>query len=205
MRKGKRLGLLAMMMAAAMTAGAQENAGAGSDVETTVAADAVSQYIWRGQDLGGISVQPTLGVSYKGFSATLWGSVGLESKDTKEFDITLAYSIGGFNIGVTDYWFNQNGQDTANRYFMYESHKTNHVFEANVGYDFSVAAIQWYTNLAGNDGVKLFYLRFHIFSAYSRIALSAAKTPLRAVFIMESLPRSCGSRMLSYRRRCVSA
>lgn len=154
MRKGKRLGLLAMMMAAAMTAGAQENAGAGSDVETTVAADAVSQYIWRGQDLGGISVQPTLGVSYKGFSATLWGSVGLESKDTKEFDITLAYSIGGFNIGVTDYWFNQNGQDTANRYFMYESHKTNHVFEANVGYDFGVAAIQWYTNFAGNDGVN---------------------------------------------------
>lgn len=31
------------------------------DVETTIAADVVSQYIWRGQDLGNVSLQPTLG------------------------------------------------------------------------------------------------------------------------------------------------
>lgn len=33
-------------------------------VETTVGADIVSQYIWRGQDLGNVSLQPTLGVGY---------------------------------------------------------------------------------------------------------------------------------------------
>ena len=31
---------------------------------------------------------------------------GFESTDTKEFDLTLGYSIGGFSVSVTDYWFN---------------------------------------------------------------------------------------------------
>lgn len=35
-------------------------------VEASVGADLVSGYIWRGQDLGGVSIQPTLSVSYKG-------------------------------------------------------------------------------------------------------------------------------------------
>jgi Bacterial protein of unknown function (Gcw_chp). len=72
------------------------------NVETSVGADIVSGYIWRGQDLGGVSVQPSLSVSYKGLSLGAWGSVGLESKDTKEFDLTLGYSTGGFSVSVTD-------------------------------------------------------------------------------------------------------
>lgn len=149
MKAVKRLGIFAILMVAgAMTAGAEEK------VETTVSADAVSQYIWRGQELGGISLQPTLEVSYAGFSVNAWGSVGLESTDTKEFDITVGYSLGGFNIGITDYWFNQGGGDESNRYFMYHSHRTNHVFEANIGYDCGKGAIQWYTNFAGNDGLN---------------------------------------------------
>ena len=124
------------------------------EVETTVSGDVVSSYIWRGQDLGNVSVQPTLGIGYKGLSLTAWGSVGLsEPADTKEFDLTLGYSICGFNIGVTDYWFNT-GLDPKNRYFKYDAHETNHVFEANVGYDFGLASVQWYTNFAGNDGAN---------------------------------------------------
>ncbi len=122
-------------------------------VETTVAADFVNQYIWRGQDLGNTAIQPTLGVAYEGLSLTAWGSVGVtEASDTKEFDLTLAYTAGGFNIGITDYWFNQNGLDPDGRYFKYDAHGTNHVFEANIGYDFGFASLQAYTNFAGNDG-----------------------------------------------------
>ena len=137
--------LVALMLAETMTVSAQDK------VEATVGTDVVSQYVWRGLELGGVSVQPTLGVSYKGLSLTAWGSVGLSNPaDTKEFDLTLSYTIGGFNIGVTDYWFDA-GLDPLNRYFMYRSDCTNHVFEANIGYDFGFAAIQWYTNFAGND------------------------------------------------------
>ena len=48
-----------------------------NEVETTICGDVVSSYIWRGQDLGHVSLQPTLGVGYKGLSLTAWGSVGL--------------------------------------------------------------------------------------------------------------------------------
>ncbi|MBM6993057.1 MAG: hypothetical protein I3J02_07330 [Prevotella sp.] len=143
MKKVKRLALLALSVSVS-PAFAQEN------IEGTIAADLVNQYIWRGQELGDVSLQPTLGVAYKGFSLTAWGSVGLSDKeDTKEFDLTAAWAKDGFHIGVTDYWFNV----PNTRYFDYAAHSTSHVFEANVGYDFGPVALNWYTNFAGNDGV----------------------------------------------------
>ena len=150
MKKVKRLWLMAIavLMSTAATAQGSES------VETTIAADVVNQYIWRGVDAGNVSLQPTLGVAYKGLSLTAWGSVGLtESSDTKEFDFTLGYTTGGLNVGITDYWFSI-GQDPDARYFKYDAHGTNHVFEAFVGYDFGVVSAQWYTNFAGNDGVN---------------------------------------------------
>ena len=144
----KKIVIFALGLVMNMTAYAQDK------VETTIAADFVSQYIWRGQDLGDISIQPTLGIGYKGLSLTAWGNVGLsKSSDTKEFDLTLSYTIRGFNIGITDYWFNT-GLDPENRYFKYDAHGTNHLFEANIGYDFGFASLQWYTNFAGNDGLN---------------------------------------------------
>lgn len=123
-------------------------------IETTIQADFVSQYIWRGLDAGSVAVQPTLGIDYKGLSLSAWGSYGLTNPDdTKEFDLTLAYTTGGFNIGITDYWFSVGG-DPDGRYFKYDAHGTNHVFEANIGYDFGPLSLQWFTNFAGNDGVN---------------------------------------------------
>ena len=139
---------MAMMIATGFSATAQD------EIETTVGADFVNQYIWRGQDLGDVSLQPTLGIGYKGLSLTAWGSVGLSDfLDTKEFDLTLAYTVGEFNIGITDYWFDA-GLDPEGRYFKYDAHGTNHVFEANVGYDFGFASLQAFTNFAGNDGTN---------------------------------------------------
>ena len=159
----KKIVLFAMMLVASATAFAQD------EIDTTISADVVNQYIWRGQDLGGVSLQPTLGVSYKGLSLTGWGSVGLaDSHDTKEFDLTLAYTVGGLNIGITDYWTNAGGDPEA-RYFKYDAHGTNHVFEANIGYDFGVASVQWFTNFAGNDGVNKDGKR--AYSSYAEVAV----------------------------------
>ena len=162
----KKSFMFAMMLVASVSTFAQDNGEyqlsngeyqlsngeyQSSKIETTVSTDLVSQYVWRGLDCGSISVQPTLGVSYKGLSLTAWGNVGLsEPADAKELDLTLAYTIGGFNVGITDYWLN----DTEERYFLYDAHKTGHVFEANIGYDFGPVALQWYTNFAGNDGLN---------------------------------------------------
>ena len=144
----KKIVLFALGLVLSGTALAQDS------VETTIKGDFVNEYIWRGLKLGDVAVQPTLGVGYKGLSLTSWGSYGLSNKDdVKEFDLTLAYSISGFNIGLTDYWFSE-GLDPDSRYFKYNAHGTNHVFEANIGYDFGPVALQWYTNFAGNDGLN---------------------------------------------------
>ena len=141
----KKIGILAMGLVVSMTALAQNEIG------TTVSGDFVSSYIWRGQDLGNAAVQPTLGVGYKGLSLAAWGSYGLVNRDdTKEFDLTLAYSTGGICIGVTDYWFSA-GLDPDGRYFKYDAHGTNHVYEGFVGYDFGFASLSGYINFAGND------------------------------------------------------
>lgn len=142
--------LLSAMFCMTSVAMADDEAAAEEDkVELTVAADFVSQYYWRGQDLGDFSLQPTLGVAWKGLSLTAWGSVGISDfSDTKEFDLTAAYEIKGFHVGVTDYWFNT----PLEKYFKYRNNDTSHVFEANVGYDFGFLSFNWFTNFAGNDG-----------------------------------------------------
>lgn len=142
----RKMFFMAMLCAVGMSAAAQD------EIETTMGADVVSNYIWRGQDLGSVSLQPTLGVGWRGLSLAAWGNVGLsDPDDTKEIDLTLGYTIGGLNIGITDYWVSRDGLDPQGRYFKYDAHGTNHVFEANIGYDFGFASLQWFTNFSGND------------------------------------------------------
>lgn len=151
------------LVAAAMMASVPMGASAQDKVEASVGADLVSGYVWRGQDLGGVSIQPSVSVAYKGFSLGAWGSVGLDKEDTKEFDLTLGYGIGGFSVSVTDYWFTG-----GEGYFMYDSHRTSHVFEAQVGYDFGPVAVNWYTNFAGADYCK--YDGDRAYSSYISVA-----------------------------------
>lgn len=138
----KNILFILLSVASMATAGAQDK------VEATLGADLVSQYIWRGQDLGNVSLQPTLGASWKGLSLSAWGSVGFAKDDTKELDFTLSYSKKGFNVGMTDYWFSEGS------YFQYKAHKTTHIWEGFVGYDFGFLSATWYTNFAGNDGLN---------------------------------------------------
>ena len=144
----KKIVLLAMGLVAVTTTLAQDK------IENTIRGDIVSSYIWRGLDAGSTAIQPTLGIGYKGLSLTAWGSYGLTNPDdVKEFDLSLGYTTGGFSIGITDYWFSV-GLDPDARYFKYDAHGTNHVFEATIGYDFGPVSLQWYTNFAGNDGLN---------------------------------------------------
>ena len=142
-----------------------------AEVETTVSADVVSSYVWRGMELGDAALQPTLGVSAAGFDLSIWGNTGIVNfTDTKEFDITLSYGIAGLSVGVTDYWFNA-GPEPYGRYFKYEKETTNHVFEAFLGYDLDFISFAWYTNLYGNDfkadGDRAFSSYFEVSAPFS--------------------------------------
>ena len=145
MRTFKVMALTLVGVLSASVANAQD------EVEVSVGADVVTNYLWRGQKLGEGSVQPTLGISYNGLSVGAWGSYGITNPDdTKEFDLTVTYTTGGFNIGITDYFFTN--QYDGVKYFKYDAHETAHVFEFNVGYDFGPLSVQWFTNFAGADG-----------------------------------------------------
>ena len=159
----KRLLIIALSLVGMATTSAKDK------IEATIGADLVSQYIWRGQNLGDFSLQPTLGVGYKGISLSAWGSVGISnSSNTKELDLTLKYEHKGFSVGVTDYWFSEGS------YFQYHAHKTTHVWEGFVGYDFGFLSATWYTNFAGNDGLngsdKRAYSSYFELSAPFRLA-----------------------------------
>ena len=147
----KKLGVLVIgMMALTTTASAQDK------VEAEVYADVVTKYFWRGQDLGDAAVQPYLGLSYKGLTLSGWGSYGLVNHGEEEIDLTLSYNLGGFSVGVIDYYcFDKKGYDDC-KYFDYRSGKTKHVFEANIGYDFGPLSVQWFTNFAGADGEDVY-------------------------------------------------
>ena len=119
------------------------------DFEAHVQADLVSHYVWRGTDMGGISIQPEAGISWKGLSLGLFGNAGFDKADPEELDISLGFEKWGFNIGVTDYW--ASGTDPENRYLFYKDGETPHQFEGNIGYSCKYFSLQAYTMFWGND------------------------------------------------------
>ena len=114
-------------------------------------ADFVSDYIWRGADQNsGFSIQPSLTLSYKGFSLNAWGSQSLtkwEDGGAKEFDINLSYTFRNFTVTVSDYWWSG-----VNR--PYGDYKNDHFFEGTLAYNFGESfplTLSWSTMFAGAD------------------------------------------------------
>lgn len=115
-------------------------------------ADLVSAYIWRGSYNAGASVQPSIGMKVGGFSLGAWGSTDFGGNGKKEVDLSASYSISGFTVGITDYWWAGEG---AYRYFHYGRGETSHLFEGNLSYQLPFEkfplTISWNTMFAGAD------------------------------------------------------
>jgi hypothetical protein len=132
--------VVALFLVVSSAAIAQEE----SKWEITPSADLVSSYVWRGVYQTTTSFQPGLTIGYDGLSLGAWGSTDLYSA-FKEVDLTLGYEVGGFTIGVTDYWWTGEGS-------RYGDYKANHGFEATVGYSFGESfplSLAWSTFFAG--------------------------------------------------------
>lgn len=129
-------------------------AEAQDEVEASVQADFLSKYMWRGKELGGISLQPHVGISWKGLSLSAMGSVGLDKDDPEEFDLELGYTLKGFNIGVIDYW--NKGVDYEDRYFYYDRDEGAHTLEGNIGFTCKFFSLQAYTIFWGVDDTPHF-------------------------------------------------
>ena len=110
----------------------------------------VSRYMWRGIDMAGPSIQPSLTLGWKGLSLDVSGNIPFDKEDVRDIDVTLGYSLYGFNIGVIDYWTAD--VDPKNRYFYYGGEaECPHQLEANLGYTCKYGSLQAYTMVYGND------------------------------------------------------
>ncbi len=116
-------------------------------ITASLEADLVSEYVWRGLRMEGVSIQPSVTVAYKGISLNVWGTTGLSRNGVKEVNLELGYTTGGLSVSVVDQW-----ADEGCGYFHYGARNTNHVFEARAEYDFGVLTASWATNFAGADG-----------------------------------------------------
>ena len=150
--------IIASIMGAALTlssaASAQEKVTVNGNI------DLVNNYVWRGMDQNsGFSVQPTLGLSYKGLSLSAWGSQSLTNnadRDVQELDINLSYSTGGLSATLSDYWWG----GLHNPYGYYKEGPADnpvdggHHFEATLAYNFGdklPLTLSWSTWFAGAD------------------------------------------------------
>lgn len=125
------------------------------DLKATVQCDFVSHYMWRGTDMGGISIQPTASIGWRGLSLSLSGNTGFDKDDPEEIDLILAYErdFGEFtlNAGLTDYWASGLDYEQLDRYFFFEEAECGHQLELNIGGSWRGISLQANTMIWGND------------------------------------------------------
>lgn len=89
----------------------------------------MSKYVWRGLEYGTAPVTaPMIVYGYKGFNVFVMGAYAFDGSH-QEVDYGLSYTIKGFTLGVSDYYYptEVGGYD---HFFEYRPNKTNHSIEA---------------------------------------------------------------------------
>lgn len=159
-------------------------------VEANVQADIVTKYMWRGLELGGVSIQPQAKVSWRGLGLRAFGSKGIDNNDTEEFDLELSYNLAGFNIGVIDYW--KTGIDVSNRYLYYDRDKGPHKFEGNLGYTCKYFSLQAYCTFWGIDDTPYKYMVVRNELSDDEIRVEEAHNRAYSTYIEASIPFRMG-------------
>lgn len=127
-----------------------------------VGADLVSSYLWRGQNLGGLSIQPSITLDWRGLYLCGWANIGADNWKFEylnpELDITIGYANYGVALDLTHlYYF------YGDKYFKGLGDPNNQygssTIELHAGIDIGEWAsivpltIDWYTTVLGYDPV----------------------------------------------------
>jgi hypothetical protein len=111
-----------------------------TSVKPEIGCDIVTSYIWRGsaiyssigeQNVLAPSFQPSFSASYKGFKLGTWGSIDFTGT-YKELDYYLSYSLKGFTLTYTDYYWASDW--IVDNYFDYKYNSTAHFLEVSLSY-----------------------------------------------------------------------
>ncbi len=128
-----------------------------------VGADVVSSYIWRGYNLGGLSIQPSVSLGWGGLYLSGWANIGADNwkfqELAPELDITIGYDNYGLKADLTHLYYFE-GED----YFPKGGFKPNcdpdsvsSSIEAHIGFHLGdliesvPLCIDWYTIVYGGD------------------------------------------------------
>ena len=120
-----------------------------NDLYAELEANVVTNYVWHGQNLGGLSLQPSLTVGWNDLYLNVWGSAGIATDTHREIDFSLGYEFGNLSFAVTDYWYLE--EEGLDKFFNYSAHSTFHTLEASLGYDFGFMSLGWSTYFGGCD------------------------------------------------------
>lgn len=142
--------------------------------------DFVSSYIWRGQRVGGISIQPFMEYSYKNFTLGSWSSVDIQDRNNTELDFYLAYSVSGFTLTYTDYFF-----DWENKAY-FGDWNNNHTGEISIEYDFKEKIpfrLQWATYVFNDEYFSSYAGLTYLFNSGDiDCELTAGLTPWNGIY-----------------------
>ena len=144
--------LTILMLFSSFAVSAQEK------IQPYLTTDLTNIYIWRGQRLAGVSIQPVAGFKWRGLNLFAWGNAQLtppanEYPEKYEIDIVLKYQISkNFNIGLKDVYANSRGDG----FFSFGSiGHASHGVEAVVAYECKYLSAEWTTTILGHDGLNL--------------------------------------------------
>lgn len=146
-----RIIITSLLLAVAAVASAQDK------VQPYLTTDLTNIYIWRGQRLAGVSIQPVAGLKWKGFNLFAWGNAQLtppadETPEKYEIDILLKYQLTPrLNIALKDVYTNARGDG----FFSFGSiGHASHGVEAVILYDWKYFTTEWTTTIFGHDGLN---------------------------------------------------
>ena len=133
-----------------------------SNFSFEVGADVVSNYLWRGQNLGGLSIQPSVTLGWKGIYISGWGNIGADNWKfnylNPELDVTIGYDNYGLKLDLTHFYYFY-----GDKYFKGLGDANNEYSESTIevhaGIDVGEWAsivpltLDWYTTVLGYDPV----------------------------------------------------
>lgn len=124
--------------------------------EAYITTDLTSAYLWRGQRIAGICIQPVMGLKWRGLNFFFWGNAQLtppasENPPKHEIDIFLKYQLTKrFNIALKDVYMSNRGTG----FFDWNGVSASHGVELLLNYQwFKHLTTEWSTQFLGADGV----------------------------------------------------
>jgi hypothetical protein len=126
-----------------------------------VGADWVSSYLWRGQNIGGMAIQPMVTLDWKGLYVSGWANIGADNWSfeelSPELDITIGYDNFGLAVDLTHLYYFGGDPYFGKGGFKAQEQTTGSTMEVHAGLHLGDLIekvplyLDWYTTIYGDD------------------------------------------------------